>query len=139
MADGFDLKEFSDFDKKLLKIANDKMPKESKKFLRNEGTKLKNKTLKNAKEKVQKDTGNYHKSIKRGKVYKYDGSLSIRAYSSAPHAHLLEFGHIQVDSEGNEHGFVEGKHIFEDTKKEFENKYYDDCQKFIDNMLKKGL
>lgn len=139
MADGFDIKEFTQFEKKLIDLATTKMPKESKKFMRDEGTKLKKKTLAKAKQKVDKDSGNYHKSIKRGKVYKYKGDLSVRAYSGNPVAHLIENGHRIVDKNGVEHGFKEGEHIFSDAEKEFENQYYADVQKFIDYMLDKGL
>jgi len=139
MADGFDISEFSAFEKSLMKLANDTMPKESKKFLRDEGAKLKKKTSAKAKQKVKKDTGNYHKSIKRGKVYKYDGDLSIRVYSSAPHAHLIEEGHRQVTKDGKEVGFVKGKHVFEESEKQFQNEYFSDAQNFIDDVLDKGL
>ena len=63
--------------------------KKEKKFLRKEGSKLLSKTKKEAK-RVGKKTGNYHKSIKRGKPYSYRGSNAIRVYSYAPHAHLIE-------------------------------------------------
>ncbi len=138
MSDGFDIKELKNFEKKFIDLATTKMPKESKKFMQSEGTKLKKKTLAKAKQKVKKDSGNYHKSIKRGKVYKYEDSLSIRAYSGDAKAHLLENGHRLVKN-GEEIGFVEGEHVFSDAEKEFEQQYYSDVQKFIDDMLDKGL
>ncbi len=139
MSDGFDIKELTNFEKKLIDLATTKMPKESKKFMQNEGNKLKKKTLAKAKQKVDKDTGNYHKSIKRGKVYKYNGDLSIRAYSGDNKAHLIENGHRIVDKNGVEHGFKEGEHVFLEAEKEFEQQYYSDVQKFINAMLDKGL
>ena len=139
MSDEFDISEFTAFEKNLIKLANDTMPKESKKFLREEGTKLKKKTLAKAKEKVKKNSGNYFKSIKRGKVYKYDGDLSIRTYSGSPHAHLIENGHRIVDSEGNEHGFKEGEHVFEEAERQFQGEYFSDAQNFINEVLDKGL
>jgi hypothetical protein len=120
-------------------MANDTMPKESKKFLRTEGTKLRKATLSKAKEKVKKKTGRYYKSIKRGKVYNYDGALSIRCYSSAPHAHLIEKGHRLVNKDGQEIGWVDGRHVFEETEEEFKGTYYNDCEDFIDEVLDKGL
>lgn len=59
--------------------------KSQKKFLRQEGGKLLRKTKARAKALGTK-TGNYKKSIKRGKVYRYNGADAIRVYSSAPHA-----------------------------------------------------
>ena len=141
MADSFDITELTNFEKNLVKLAHETMPKETKKFLREAGTKLRKKTLSKAKQKVKKDTGYYFKSIKRGKVYIYkvNGALSIRVYSSAPHAHLIEDGHRQVTKDGREVGFVQGKHIFEDSEKQFAGEYYNDIQKLIDNVLDKGL
>lgn len=141
MTDGFDISGLTEFENKLIRLAGEKMPKESKKFLSNEGTKLRKKTVAKAKQKVKKDTGNYFKSIKKGKVYLYkeNGAWSIRVYSSAPHAHLIEQGHRQVTEDGKEIGFVQGKNVFEDSQKEFTNDYYSDVQKFIDEVLDKGL
>lgn len=139
MADEFDISEFTAFEKNLLKLANDTMPKESKKFMNKEGTKLRKITLSKAKQKVKKDSGNYFKSIKKGKVYKYNGTWSIRDYSYAPHAHLIENGHRIVTKDGKEIGFKDGEHVFEEASKQFENEFFSDAQDFIDGVLDKGL
>lgn len=136
MADGFDFKELDNFQRGILEVANDTMPKESKKFIRKEGTKLRKNTVKKAREKLKKKTGKYFKSVKRGKAYYYKNNLSIRAYSTAPHAHLIEKGHRQVTKDGKEVGWVDGKHIFEDSQKEFENEYFEDNEKFIEEIVK---
>ena len=39
MADMFDINELTDFGESLVKLANEKMPKESKKFIKNEANK----------------------------------------------------------------------------------------------------
>lgn len=137
--DGFDITELTNFEKDLIKLANDTMPKESKSFLRKEGSKLKKVTLAKAKSKVKKKTGAYFRSIKRGKVYNYNGALSIRTYSSSPHAHLIEKGHIIKDKDGKEHGFKDGLDVFEESEREFQPTYYSDCETFIDEVLDKGL
>ena len=139
--DGFDCKELKNYEKKLIKMAHDTMPKESKQFLRKAGTKFRTATAKNARSLVNKKTGNYAKSIKRGKVYKWtkgDGSWAIRVYSNAPHAHLIEKGHRQIRN-GKEIGFVQGKFVFKKAQKSFESEYYEMTQKWIDDLLKKGL
>lgn len=141
----FDTAEIDKWAKAMLDIAERDLPKESKKFLRDEGTKLKKATLGEAKSKVRadhkkperfKDAVHYHKSIKRGKVYKYNGALSIRTYSTAPHAHLIEYG-FQHMSHGAEAGFVEGNHVFETSGKTFARKYSADCECFVDEVMKK--
>ena len=115
------------------------MPKETSKFLRNEGNKLKRTTLKKAKIKTKKHSGNYYKGIKRGKVYKYrgNGGTSIRVYAGKPayHAHLLEYGHvIRKEKGGEELGFVPGLHIFAESGEEFAPEFEKDTEKFIDEM-----
>jgi len=143
MADGFNITELTDFEKKLMKLANDTMPRESKKFLRTQGTSLRKLTLQKAKRKVKKKTGNLYKGIKRGKLYTFkgNGGLSIRVYGGSPahHIHLLEYGHRQITKDGKEVGFIQGNHFFEEAAKEFPNKYYADVQKFLDETLDKGL
>ncbi|MGL4672606.1 HK97 gp10 family phage protein [Cetobacterium sp.] len=125
--------------KDLIKLANSiNNGKDSKEFLKKSGNKLKNKTLNIAKSRVNEDTGNYIKSIKRGKVYNFDGNLSVRTYSGAPHAHLIEYGHIKKDRSGREHGFQKGSHVFTSAQKEFEDEFYNDTQNFIDELIMKN-
>lgn len=113
-------------------------PKQVKKYLQKSGNKLKSKTLKKAKNSVGKKTGNLYKSIKRGKVYKFsgNGADSVRVYSSAPHAHLLNNGHRKVSKSGKDiGGFVEGKHFFEKAKTEFESDFISDTQEFVEKAI----
>lgn len=132
-----DISELIDFESNLLDLAKKKMPKETRKFMKKQGTQLKSHVKKNA-NKTKKKTGRYRKSIKSGKVYEYKDNLAIRAYSSDPKAHLIEHGFRHM-SHGKETGFVEGQHIFEKSGKEFESKFINNCENFIDEMLDKGL
>lgn len=137
MSDGFDTRQLDKLTDELLGIANRDMPKESKKFIRREGNKLRKKTAAAAKAKVKKNTGKYYKSIKRGKVYVYrgNGATATRVYSSAPHGHLIENGHRQVTKDGEELGFVPGKHVFEEAGKAFEGEYNEDVDDFLDDLF----
>jgi len=146
------LEEVSDTMKMISKV----YPKEIKKFMQREGSKLKNKTAKTAKSStLGKITGNYEKGIKRGKYYKYagNGADSIRVYSGAPHAHLIEYGHEIVRSGGGKmkrekrkEKYGTGKytrafHLFGRAADEFESTYETDCEKFalkIIEPLNKG-
>lgn len=156
-----DTSDIDDFAKSLLEFANSDMPKKSKKFLQNEGNKLRKKTLAKAKSLTKKQTGNYYKGIKRGKVYHYrdKNNNSVRVYGGSPHAHLIEYGHRQVlnppqegkianiktqfaegvipgRNKGKEIGFVEGLHVFEKAKNEFESEFNSDCENFAEDILK---
>lgn len=130
--------------------------KEVKKFMRSEGTELRKRTLKTAKSYVEKEKGNYEKSIKRGKYYKYDktGEDSIRVYSGKPahHGHLIEYGHeiispktrtnkatgrtIKLKNGGKHLGYVNGHLVFGAAADAFESKYEADCEKFNDKVMK---
>lgn len=110
-------------------------PKEIKKFMQTEGTKLKNRTLKTAKSNVKKKTGNYFKGIKRGKYYKYsgNGADSIRVYAGKPahHGHLIELGHKTPNG-----GRTKAYHTFKTSADAFESTYESDCDKFADKIAK---
>lgn len=157
-----DTTDIDDFAKTLLKFASSEMQKESKKFLQKEGNTLRKKTLAKAKSLTNKKTGNYYAGIKRGKVYHYRDKTnnSVRVYGGSPHAHLIEYGHRQVlnpgkdgkvapigngnfakgviegRNKGREIGFVEGLHVFEKAKNEFESEFKTACEGFADDILK---
>ncbi|MDU0200161.1 HK97 gp10 family phage protein [Paenibacillus sp. MAH-36] len=133
-----DMRELDEFVRHLVSVAAERLPRESKKFLREEGTKLRKITLARAKSSVKKKTGNYYKSIKRGKVYDYDGVPSVRVYSKSPHAHLIEDGHRIVGPDGTEHGFQPGLKVFEKASNDFEEEYVNDTEAFIDKLLREG-
>jgi len=132
----FDASELDAYAGELQKVARE-FPKKEKIFMQKEGRKLRAKTLREART-LGKKTGNYLKSIKRGKAYRYeDDTMAIRVYSTAPHAHLIEEGHRIVTPEGKEAGFVPGRHIFEIAGKAFEHEYVTDIDEFLDEVVEK--
>ena len=138
MKTGFNCAELDLFSKQLERVAREQ-PKKSVSFLKKQGTKLKRETSKVAKQRVRKGSGSkersYHQSIKRGKVYTYNGAFSIRCYSSAPHAHLLEKGHRMVTHGGRMVGFVPGMHVFETAGRTFKPKFEEACGDFVDEVM----
>lgn len=133
----FETHELDKLSKDLLRLANDTMPKECRKFIQREGNKLKRITLSQAKSSVKKKTGRYFKSIKRGRTYKYsgNGAWAVRVYSNDNKAHLIEKGHRIVSKDKKEHGFYTGRNVFEKSKRSFENTYNQDVEQFIDNIV----
>lgn len=130
----FDTRELDAYARELVQAARD-APKTQKKFMRKEGSKLLRRTKQEAR-RVKVRTGNYKKSIKRGKVYEYDGAQAVRVYSTAPHAHLIEDGHRIVTHDGREVGFVQGMHIFEVSGKGFEPEFLADIDDMLDEVVK---
>lgn len=131
----FDVTELDDFARGMQRTAQ-RFQRQQKAFMRKEGNKLKTKTLRKARA-LGRKTGNYLKSIKRGKVYEYDGAQAVRVYSTAPHAHLIEDGHRMVTHDGREVGFVPGHHVFETAGTEFEAQYLMDIDDFLDKEVRK--
>lgn len=137
---GIDFSGMDAMTKRLMDLAVKKMPKESKKFLKEEAMKLKkNISIRAKSSSIKKKSGAYFKSIKRGKIYTYQGKLSIRAYSTDPKAHLIEYGHRIVDKNGIEHGFQAGHHVFKQSQVQFESVYKADCKEFFNGLLNEGL
>ncbi|PJH69186.1 hypothetical protein CVR96_27655, partial [Salmonella enterica subsp. enterica serovar Typhimurium] len=90
------------FEQDLLKTATETLPKESKKVMRKIGSKARTQVARHGRATVDKHTGNYHKSFKRGKPFVDDeGKTVVRVYNNAPHGHLIEYGH-RIISHGEE-------------------------------------
>lgn len=116
------------FRENLVKLERD-FPKDAKKMLRKVGSKAATIAKRKARQLVKKKSGNYLRSIKRGKVFKgADGQYVVRVYTSskiAPHAFLLEYGHRIVGHlpDKKELGFQPGYHVFEKAVKEFDSQF----------------
>ena len=84
------------------------------------------------------DSGVQHKAKLKKKygVKIIDEGLNMKAmvYNSAPHFHLVEQGHVLI-IRGKNCGFVEGKHFFEQTVDEYEDKF----PKIIEEMVEKEV
>lgn len=151
MMDSFNTRELTRFENELLRIAQRDMPRESRIFMNKQGRSLKKRTVAIARMNTGEKTGKYIKSIKKGKVYTRNSALCVRTYSYAPHAHLIEYGHRQVVNPsvggkikkgkgiGEEVGFVRGRYVFEDAAALYKGEFFTETQKFIDDVLDKGL
>ncbi|KYH35835.1 hypothetical protein CLTEP_02280 [Clostridium tepidiprofundi DSM 19306] len=136
----FNTKELDQFSKDLLSLAQQIKGKQSRKFMRKEGKKLAREQRREFKScnigTGEGDTKDVEKSFKGGKVFKKDGDLAVRGYSSHPLTHLLEDGHIiKNKKDGPELGFVLGWHFVDKAARKFENIYVDDTEIFIDELL----
>lgn len=117
-----DIRELEEFHATLEKL-EEQFPRESKKMLQKVGNKAKAIVYKNARRLVKKHTGNYFKSIKRGKVWDDTEGITVRVYSNAPHKFLIENGHRIVDKNGQEHGFQPGYKVFDRSSREIEENF----------------
>lgn len=130
----------TDFQRDLLEVAQVRLPRETYKIMRKIGSKANTQVKKEARSKVKKVTGTYHKRFKRGKAFKdADGQIVVRIINSSPHAHLIEHGHRLVRG-GVEVGFVPGKKVMESGMANFDSSGQFDkmLSDWLDEELDKG-
>lgn len=135
-----DITEWKKYNKDLLYLIEETLPRECKKFMRREGGRLATASRRKARETVRKKTGNYFKSIKSSRAWKNSrGGYGVKAYSSAPHAHLLESGHeIYI------RGYPTGRksrafNIMKQANEGFQNKFWKDCEDFVAKVMEEGV
>lgn len=118
--------------------------KETSKFLNKEGGKLKAVIKKNAKKELNRKTGNYLEGITKGKPYQYYKSSggkakdSIKVYGKRPpayHTHLIEDGHEKVLWGNRTAERVRAFYIYKKSQKEYESKFENDCEEFVEKAL----
>lgn len=115
-----ELQGLTEFQNDLLQASN-AAKRQIPRIMRKVGTKARTVVARKARTLVKKQTGNYQKGWKRGKVFKgNDGAMTIRVYNAAPHAHLIEDGHRQVTKDGREVGFTRGKKVLQKGIQEFD-------------------
>lgn len=146
----FDFDELDKAIEELGDMVTVRWPKENKKFIRQEASKELKLAKATAKKRLKtyrpvSDKKGYLGRLKRGKIFHQDGDiedLSIRVYSSAPHGHLIEEGHVMKTHDGQSpksgEKFVKGYHILEDTHRSFDAQFQEDVDKHIDDMIAKG-
>jgi len=121
-----------------LVLLEKEFPNDAKRLLQNVGNKAAVIVRKKARQLVHKVTGNYQKSIKRGKVWKgEDGKYYVRVYSKDPKQFLIEYGHRIIDKKGQEHGFKEGYHVFGKAVDEMDSKFEEILVKEFDKIMNK--
>lgn len=103
---GFLFDSLVDTQKDLMRAVKESFPKETEKFLKEQAKKLRKKVKKVGRQEVGTSKGtkknwtakkSYHQKFKIGKIYVYaENDKCIRVYNSAPHAHLVEQGHVNI-------------------------------------------
>lgn len=139
----FELEGLDEFEKQLINTIEVKFPKEVEKVLKNMATKLYTrvygKTPVSDKEyfyykgSKTKKTKNKHMKYrwKIGNVKKKRGQFFIEVKNTAPHAHLVEDGHIAENGR-----FVKGNKILEISTKELEKQLPSHLRSWLNEMLK---
>lgn len=137
--EGMDTRELDELVKNMFRTAERVYPDEAKSFLKKEGNKGRRLLRAKTKAVTKKKTGNLLKGIRRTGVQKHDGDFQIRVYNKAPHAHLIEHGHVLWVNGTKTEKFVPGKHPAADTTKQLKREFPRDAEAFVDEMLSKGF
>ena len=139
---GLDYSELTEFSKRMLKFVGNEFPKETRNFTGRAGNRLAKRFRAAYKAKTKKKTGNLHKGVKRGRPYMFNGNeFQVRVYNKAPHAWLVEHGHVMCDKYGNpikkagKEIHVPGKHVVGPLANEFAEEFAEMTEEFIDQML----
>ena len=154
--EGFLFGELSDFKQRLMQDIKKEFPEETKKFIKAEAKACMKVVKKVARKEVGTSKGkkknwieskSYHKGFKVGKTYNYSNDLCCRVYNKAPHAHLIEYGHVNVPRTSKRAttragraeqakqkrgtGFTMGKFVFKIAELDFETQYLNDAEMFM--------
>lgn len=146
MRDGFDCSELMDFAERLGAQPKE-MLKAQKKMLRTSGHKAapENGSACPAdvrrtavhRPKYDRKAGDYHRSIKRGKLNKEDDTLRIRVYSSDEIGHLIEDGWTPKLRDGSKGSYQAGKKVFAKAAEEFEPEFESAAEDMVDELIDK--
>ena len=146
----------TEYQKDLLEVAQKQLPKDVDRILRNAARKGARMALQRANSEVGKVNNIYHKRFKAGKPFDgHGGERVIRVLNSAPHAHLIEYGHDQVLNPpktngergvkpgkgiGRKVGEVPGRFTLQEAMQQFEQKreFEKALSRGIDSLLRKG-
>lgn len=144
---GIEIQGMDEFESELLKLAQERLPRQSKNFLQRAGNKLRQKAREAYKADIQRTkkqggTGNLLKGLKRGRAYKYnDEAFQVRVKNTAPHAHLFEHGHRMIDHDGKpakRTRYVKGRHTMGRVARSFEGEFAQMAEQFTTDLVNEG-
>ena len=139
--DGLKFNNLNEFMSDINQVANE-FPFESEKRLQKIGNKFKKIVREKSPDSGRATKRKLNKSWK-SKIDGYKGEdLTCKIWSTSPHFHLVDRGHVLKDKKGKAKGFVQGKHFLEATVQEVAaNVVPDELEKFqkeIANKIENG-
>lgn len=126
MSSEFDVRGLDEYTNRMFNKLTKQYPKEAKKLMQQTVGKCKAEALARTPE---GPTGNLKKGWKH-QINSRTGNIFGVVKNTAPHAHLLESGHITKSG-----GWVEGKHMLENTMTNQQPKIDKSIEDFVDKIL----
>lgn len=166
LQEGFLFEELSEYMKKFLLDLKNKFPEKAEEFLKIEAKKCLKTARKVAKKEIGTSKGkkkdwnekkSYYKGFKVGKPYKYLNDMCRRVYNKAAHAHLIEYGHMNIprgtkrsttragrekqkqERAQRQNTFTPGKFVFKLAEMQFFEQFYLDADKFMIDYFNEKL
>lgn len=136
---GMEFSDLSDLVKEMYRTAEKVYPDQAKKFLKTEGNKGRRELRAQTKAVTEKKTENLLNGIRRSGVQKYNGDLQIRVYNKAPHAPLIEHGHVLWVNGRETERFVPGRHPAAKATKVLKEEFPKDAEAFVAELIKEGF
>ena len=132
----FEIKGLNELEDSLKKAVN-AYPDKAASSLKALGNQFKRKAIKNTDQaQVKEHTGRLKKGYKVSKVTGYGMNMEVNFSGTAPHFHLIEHGHNQINKKGENIGFVPGYHMVAQTRTEFQDEVPKQLQKMISKINK---
>lgn len=138
---------------KMLRVAQETLPKESKQLLKTEAQKLRRYLVRYANQNVPVSTipesdqhKKYHTHFKAGKTYRYNDALSKRVYNNSKHGRYVESGRKIAKGYKKKNGYANeiesgrttAYGVYKNVKSEFDPVYKQDLTNWIDKMIGEG-
>lgn len=136
---GFDSHELDDLARLMYQTAQKHYPREAKDFLKDQGNKGRRVLRAKTKAATKKKTGNLLKGIRKGPVHKHGDDFQVRVYNKAPHAHLIEHGHVFYHRGKKTEKYVPGKHPAAAATRELKAEFPRDAEAFVDHLIEEGF
>jgi hypothetical protein len=137
VVDGIDSIQLAEYNQQIFEIA-DQYPATCEMHLKKIGNKFKAIVKKKSPDSGKDSKKKLNKSWK-SEVKGYTGTdLQVDIWSTSPHFHLVDRGHVQKTPNGKVTGFVQGKHFLEATAQEVESEVVpQEIEKLFDDLEKK--
>lgn len=129
-----DFKGLTEFEEKLKEVEK-KAPNRVEEKLDELGKDLKKRSKEKTDQETEKKTGKLRKSYKLFPSERTPDGWEKTMTNTAPHFHLVEKGHRQMTKDGEEIGFVEGKHMVERAMSEMEEVMPGELDKWLGELF----
>ncbi len=119
-----------------LELAVHKYPDMAEISLKKMGNRLKREVVKQTRAVVKEHSKKLVKGYKVGRVQGYGMGMYVEFSGTAPHFHLVENGHKLIGPNGEDKGYVQGKHMVATVAASYDSTMGVELEKMTDTILR---